>query len=104
MVYIKIIEIEPITKYKYESFERINIKEAYNHLKWLASQIGLNQIKEDMGNHRNFKLINIYYNDLEIIIKIDDIENETQYKIKCYGLTQKTFYDIQKDIISIFGN
>lgn len=82
--------------------DKIKVEDAYKCLKNIAKDIDINEITDqEQYIAGNVKLIHIYQDD-DIIIIVDDINHDIQYKIRCYGLTNKTYNEVRDAAIANF--
>lgn len=101
-MYIKISERNPTGNFE-TYYGRIRVEEAYECLKNIARDININGVKvQEQEIGENVKLIHIWLDD-DIIILVDDIDHELHYRIRCYGLTDKTYNEVRDAAIVNFG-
>ena len=101
-MYIKISERNPTGNFE-DKPNRIKVEDAYKCFENIAEHIDINEIRnQEQYIEGDVKLIHIW-NDDDIIIIIDDINHGIQYKIRCYGLTDKTYYTAIRAAKNVFG-
>ena len=101
-MYIKISERTATGNFE-TYYGRIKVEDAYKCLKNIAKDININEIKDqEQYIVGDVKLIHIYQDD-EIIIIVDSIHPLIRYKIRCYGLTDKTYNEVRDAAIVNFG-
>lgn len=102
-MYIKVSERNPTGNFE-TYYGRIKVEDAYKCLKNIAEDININGVKiQEQEIGANVKLIHIWLDD-DIIILVDDIDHELHYKIRCYGLTDNTYYDVIGIAKNVFGD
>ncbi len=103
MMYIKISERTPTGNFE-DKPNRIKVEDAYKCFENIAKQIDINRIKDqEQYIEGDVKPVHIWSDD-DIIIIVDDIDSNIRYKIRCYGLTDNTYYDVIGIAKNVFGD
>lgn len=101
-MYIKISERTPTGTFE-DKPDRIKVEDAYKYFENIAEHIDINEITDqEQYIEGDVKLIHIWSDD-DIIITVDDIDHDIRYKIRCYGLTDKTYYEVIRAAKNVFG-
>lgn len=101
-MYIKISERTATGNFE-DKPDRIKVENIHKYFENIAEHIDINRVTDqEQYIEGDVKLIHIWLDD-DIIIIIDDVDHGITYKIRCYGLTDKTYYGVMRAAKNVFG-